>query len=266
METDLALPRPYTNFLKRSFKYSGTMLWNNLSYEAKAAHIVVGCQTQTCLLSPSMPSTGSHWFHVIYFLFLIPFFICKAVPLRLQNNAKEAKFFWIHIQIYNPAWKRQITSGHDYVALTPAIYTCTNLSTLFVTHIIVNIIYYYSFRIFPRFWLVKTTPIIRHNQLPFTKFGKKKIFAIMNQWRQKCSPPKIIEPMTSKWRQKGSPLQIIESMTEKTWGQGCVIFGERKNKERNGETPSRTRKIFWMNNKAIIEFGFRRIWRILQIL
>ena len=23
--------------------------------------------------------------------------------------------------------------------------------------------------------------------------------------------------------------------------------------------------IFWMNNKAIIEFGFRRIWRILQI-
>ena len=24
-------------------------------------------------------------------------------------------------------------------------------------------------------------------------------------------------------------------------------------------------EIFWMNNKAIIEFGFRRIWRILQI-
>ena len=34
LETDLALPRPYTNFLKRSFKYSGAMLWNNLSYEA----------------------------------------------------------------------------------------------------------------------------------------------------------------------------------------------------------------------------------------
>jgi len=26
IETDLALPRPYTNFLKRSFKYSGAML------------------------------------------------------------------------------------------------------------------------------------------------------------------------------------------------------------------------------------------------
>ena len=34
IETDLALPRPYTNFLKRSFRYSGAMLWNNLSYEA----------------------------------------------------------------------------------------------------------------------------------------------------------------------------------------------------------------------------------------
>ena len=28
------------------------------------------------------------------------------------------------------------------------------------------------------------------------------------------------------------------------WGQGCVIFGERKNKERKGETPLRRRKYF----------------------
>ena len=39
-------------------------------------------------------------------------------------------------------------------------------------------------------------------------------------------PLQIIEPMTSKWRQKYSPVQIIEPLTEKTWGQGCVIFGE----------------------------------------
>ena len=37
LETDPALPRPKTNFLKRSFKYCA-MLWNNLSYEARAAH------------------------------------------------------------------------------------------------------------------------------------------------------------------------------------------------------------------------------------
>ena len=50
--------------------------------------------------------------------------------------------------------------------------------------------------------------------------------------------------MTSKERQKCSQLQIIEPLTEKTWGQGCVIIGERKNKERNGETPLRRRKYF----------------------
>ena len=80
--------------------------------------------------------------------------------------------------------------------------------------------FYYSFKIFSRFWLVKTTRIIHHNQVLFT---------ILNQWRQKWSVSRIIEPMTSKWRQKCSQPQIIEPLTEKTWGQGCVIFGERKN-------------------------------------
>ena len=78
-------------------------------------------------------------------------------------------------------------------------------------------------------WII----ITNHNQLLFTKFGENlrhiesmtskvepsendwtndvKIFAKLNQWRQKYSPPQIIEPLT-----------------EKTWRQGCVIFGERK--------------------------------------
>ena len=74
--------------------------------------------------------------------------ICKAVPLRLQNNAKETRLFWIHIQIYNPAWNRHIT-WRDYVALPPAIYNCTSLNILylFVTYITVNIIYYLLLRI-----------------------------------------------------------------------------------------------------------------------
>jgi hypothetical protein len=33
-DTDLALPKPKTNYLKRSFKYSGTMPWNGLPSEA----------------------------------------------------------------------------------------------------------------------------------------------------------------------------------------------------------------------------------------
>ena len=102
----------------------------------------------------------------------------------------------------------------------------------------------HNFKIFPRFWLVKTTRRIHHNQLLFAKFGKNL-----------CH----IESMTSKWRQKCSPLQIIEPLMEKTWGQGCVIFCERKNKERNGETPLRTRKYFeWiikqLLNSAFVEY------------
>ena len=59
IETDLALPRPYTNFLKRSFRYSGAILWNNLSYEAKTAQSLADFKHKLAS-SPSMPSTGSH--------------------------------------------------------------------------------------------------------------------------------------------------------------------------------------------------------------
>ena len=98
-------------------------------------------------------------------------------------------------------------------------------------HLMNNKSHYYSFKIFPRFWLVKTTRIINHKQLLLTKNS-----VILNQWRQKCSPLQIIEPLTSKWRQKCSPLQIIESLTskiiepltEKTWGQGSVIQQREK--------------------------------------
>ena len=86
------------------------------------------------------------------------------------------------------------------------------------------------------FWLVKTTHIIHCNQLLLTKFGKD-----------------IVEPMTSKvlsyWTNdvkmmpKEQPLQVIELSIKKTWG-GCVIFSGQKNKERNDETPLRTRKFF----------------------
>ena len=59
IETDLAPPRPYTNFLKRGFKYSGAMLWNNLPYEAKTAQSLSDVKYKPAS-SPSMPSTGSH--------------------------------------------------------------------------------------------------------------------------------------------------------------------------------------------------------------
>ena len=47
--------------------------------------------------------------------------------------------------------------------------------------IIVN----YSFKIFPRFWLAKSTRTIHQNQLLMTKFGR--ILCLTRKWRQKCS-------------------------------------------------------------------------------
>ena len=44
-------------------------------------------------------------------------------------------------------------------------------------------------KIFPCFWLVKTTNIIHHNQLLLTKFGKNFVMheTMTSKWCQKCS-------------------------------------------------------------------------------
>ena len=103
-------------------------------------------------------------------------------------------------------------------------------------------LYYYSFKIFPCFWLVETTRMIHHNQLLLTKLGKN--FVILNQWHQnnvkKCSP-------------------LQEPLTEKTWGWGCAFLEEQKYREQNGEKGFKNGEIFWINSKAIIEFSFHRI-------
>ena len=67
------------------------------------------------------------------------------------------------------------------------------------------IIIYYSFKIFPQFWLAKSTRIIRHNHLLMTKFGR--ILCLTRKWRQKCSL-----------------LQVNTPLTEKTWGRRWVVF------------------------------------------
>ena len=38
--TDLTLPKPKREFLRRSFRYSGAMLWNRLPNEAKLAESI----------------------------------------------------------------------------------------------------------------------------------------------------------------------------------------------------------------------------------
>ena len=48
---------------------------------------------------------------------------------------------------------------------------------------------YYSFKIFPQFWLAKSTRIIHHNWLLMTKFGR--ILCLTRKWRKKCSPLQV---------------------------------------------------------------------------
>ena len=79
----------------------------------------------------------------------------------------------------------------------------TTDSVLSASHYL--ILDYYSFKIFPRFWLVKSTNIIHHNQLRMTKFGS--ILCLTRKWRQKCSL-----------------LQVNAPLTEKTWGRDWVVF------------------------------------------
>ena len=52
---------------------------------------------------------------------------------------------------------------------------------------------YYSFKIFPQFWLAKSVRLIHHNQLPMTKFGR--ILCLTGKWRQKCSLLQVKAPL-----------------------------------------------------------------------
>ena len=66
--------------------------------------------------------------------------------------------------------------------------------------------YYYSFKIFLRFWLAKIPRIIHHNQLLSTKFGRiwRYVKNDVNCAEQNC--------------------QITEQLTEKTWGRSWVVL------------------------------------------
>ena len=91
--------------------------------------------------------------------------------------------------------------------------------------------YYYSFKIFPRFWLFITTRIIHHNQLLLTKLGNWG-FVILNRWRQRFCH---IDPMMSKWRQRSGLLQVVESLTRKPGEEVVLFLVSRKTKSEMAE-------------------------------
>ena len=122
---------------------------------------------------------------------------------------------------------------------------------------------YYSFKIFSRFWLVKTTCIIHHNQLLFTKFGEN--------LRHIDSMTSKVQPAENYWTddvKMTSKVQLAADYwtvdRENLGTRLCYIWWAEKRRAKWWNSYKKE-EIFWMNNKAIIEFGFRRIWRILQI-
>ena len=129
----------------------------------------------------------------------------------------------------------------------------------FVANVRVRV-YYYSFKIFPRFWLVKTTHIIHHNQLLFTKFGKNlrhiesmtsKVQPAENYWTDDVKMTSKVQPAADYWT----------VYRENLGTRLCYIWWAEKQRAK-WRISFKNEEIFWMNNKAVIEFGFRRIWRI----
>ena len=118
--------------------------------------------------------------------------------------------------------------------------------------------------------MVKTTRIIYHKQLLLTKnilpYWTNDVKSavrckLLNHWRQHDVKSAARCRLLNHWRQR----LLTEPLTLKTWAQGCVIQ-QREKWPRVKSLQVWAKEIFWMNNKAIIiEFGFRRIWRIQQI-
>ena len=134
----------------------------------------------------------------------------KGVNCTTENNSTSTQVFSVYCSVFckNAA---QLTSFFTNRKILPNLVYSSSLWRI-MCGILANQKrrnslneYYYSFKIFPQFWLAKSIRIIHHNQLLMTKFEGTL-----------C--------LTRKWRQNCSPLQVNGPLTEKTWGRGSVVF------------------------------------------
>ena len=79
-----------------------------------------------------------------------------------------------------------------------------------------NKMYYYSFKIFPRFGLVETTRIIHHNQLLFTKFGKN--LRHIQSMTSKVEPAAYYSTVDVKMTSKVKPAADYSTVDQKNLG------------------------------------------------
>ena len=71
-------------------------------------------------------------------------------------------------------------------------------------------LHYCSFKIFPQFWLAKSTRINHHNQLLMTKFGR--ILRLTRKRRQKWSPLQVKAPLP---RRPGDEVKLFLAVKKK---------------------------------------------------
>ena len=82
-------------------------------------------------------------------------------------------------------WPAEIVLWKSNTRCSDQLCSCLWTSRCLVLNILADTISYYLFKLFPRFWLTKSTRIIHHNRLLMTKFGR--ILRLINRWRQKAA-------------------------------------------------------------------------------
>ena len=102
--------------------------------------------------------------------------------------------------------------------------------------------FFYSFKIFPQFWLAKSTRIIHHNQLLINKF--RRILSLKRKWRQKCSPLQVKAPLPRRpgdevelfwlWRKKWRTFHSFQLGVRTTAGT------RRNNSSKHGKNSKKT--------------------------
>ena len=111
--------------------------------------------------------------------------------------------------------------------------------------------YYYSFKIFLRFWLVKTTRIIHHNQLLFTKFGKN--------LRHIASMTSKVQPAENYWTDDVKMTSKVQSdywTVDRENLETTFCYWRAEKQRAKWRNSFKNEEIFWMNNKAIINSAF----------
>ena len=130
---------------------------------------------------------------------------------------------------------------------------------------------YYSFKIFRRFWLAAMSRLIFHNQLALTIFSKWTNTNGLHGYIQRRKSYFLTRPERKKYKTtlNISFDEIYLLFEEYLQGETSVLkpcreIGQRFEKSLRGGSLVQNLETFWMINKTVIEFGFRRMWRIIN--